>query len=214
MAKDFQSSQFVGIDISDNWPKSIKPSNSEFMLANLNEDLPFEEKSFDYIHIRFLGMGLTEKQYEAAYLKLLRILKPGGYIEIGECDVRFAFENSIWNKFLNIMVKSRGMSTTFADKMKELFEDIGDTDVKETLFRYPLGPWGGKLGVLAADDLKQVYGIFKDSMIKALELNTTEDYDAAVEAEFQEFNRLHTSIVYHKIIVQKHDERGPTRSLK
>ncbi|KAG2176420.1 hypothetical protein INT43_005660 [Umbelopsis isabellina] len=212
MARDFISSTFIGIDISANWPQNIRPPNSYFQIANLNEELPFEKHSFDYIHLRFLGMGLTEKQYEDGYKKLLYILKPGGYIEIGECDVRFAFQNSIWNKFLETMVQSRGMSTTMAETLKDTIQDIGGCEVQETIFRYPLGPWGGKLGVLAAEDLQQVYGIFKDNMIQALRMKSPEEFDAAVVAEFKEFNRLHTSIIYHKIIVHKHDSSGHNRS--
>lgn len=111
------------------------------------------------------------------------------------------------------MVKSRGMSTTMAASLKDTIQDIGGCEVQETIFNYPLGPWGGKLGVLAADDLKQVYGIFKDNMIQALQMKSPEEFDAAVAAEFQEFNRLRTSIIYHKIIVHKHDPSGHNRSL-
>lgn len=65
MAETYPSSKFVGIDTSCVFPENIKPGNVEFVIANLAKPLPFPDNHFDYIHQRFLLLGLTSDDWDA-----------------------------------------------------------------------------------------------------------------------------------------------------
>jgi ubiquinone/menaquinone biosynthesis C-methylase UbiE len=75
------------------FPTSTVPNNITFKQLNLLEGLPFEDNTFDFIHMQFLACDFTELQWETiVYKELARVLKPGGWLEI--CDPEFEFYNS------------------------------------------------------------------------------------------------------------------------
>ncbi|RHZ88799.1 hypothetical protein Glove_21g369 [Diversispora epigaea] len=61
-------------------PSEIKPNNTNFILADVRNNLPFESNYFDYIH-----------------LECIRILKPGGWIEFQE--IQHSMNNPVQKKF-------------------------------------------------------------------------------------------------------------------
>ena len=63
IAETYPRSKVYGIDCSDTFPESIKPSNVEFVTGNIAQDLPYEENFFDFIHQRCLILGLTEADW-------------------------------------------------------------------------------------------------------------------------------------------------------
>ena len=110
MAADFQKPHYVGIDMAPVFPKSTFPSNIEFFQSNFLEGLPYEDNTFDYIHMQFLSCDFAESQWENIVCKeLARVLKPGGWLEI--CDPEFEFVNcgpttkrlNLAGKIVNIM---------------------------------------------------------------------------------------------------------------
>jgi ubiquinone/menaquinone biosynthesis C-methylase UbiE len=84
MAADYPKSRYVGVDLYPIFP-NIKPHNVNFIQCNLLKGLPFEENTFDFVHIRFLILELSEFDWENFVIKeLTRVLKPNGWIEIME----------------------------------------------------------------------------------------------------------------------------------
>lgn len=93
MAADFPKPSYVGVDMLPVFPTSTVPNNITFKQLNLLEGLPFEDDTFDFIHMQFLACDFTELQWETiVYKELARVLKPGGWLEI--CDPEFEFYNS------------------------------------------------------------------------------------------------------------------------
>jgi len=59
------------------------PQNVSFSQVDVVKGLPFDDNTFDFIHLRFLVQYLTEKQWcENVIKELLRVTKVGGWIEI------------------------------------------------------------------------------------------------------------------------------------
>jgi ubiquinone/menaquinone biosynthesis C-methylase UbiE len=84
MATNFRQPTFIGVDISPVIPQGIKPQNVEFVLANVLDGLPFQDDSFDYVHQRFLIAGIPSDKWQDVVDEIVRVLKPGGYLEVLE----------------------------------------------------------------------------------------------------------------------------------
>ncbi|RIB14839.1 S-adenosyl-L-methionine-dependent methyltransferase [Gigaspora rosea] len=85
MAKNYTLSHFTGIDIII--PKDVILSNVNFVQIDVLDGLKYPDCSFDYIHVRDLLWYITTKDARnKVFPDLLRILKPGGWIECLEYD--------------------------------------------------------------------------------------------------------------------------------
>lgn len=88
MATAFPRSTFIGIDQSSFFPKDIKPKNCHFrtcgQLVQQQLPLPFPDNSIDYIYQRDMNWGLVGQTWQALLQEYLRVLKPGGWIEVVE----------------------------------------------------------------------------------------------------------------------------------
>ncbi|CAG8543971.1 14921_t:CDS:2 [Gigaspora margarita] len=84
MATTYPLIQIIGIDISQQPPTYIKPDNFTFVKANVLEEIPFEENTFDYVFQRNLFGAFTEQNWPDVIDELVRVLKPGGFIELSE----------------------------------------------------------------------------------------------------------------------------------
>jgi len=65
------------------FPSEIKPKNVSFLQLNATNGLPFPDDTFDYVFVRWLTTAFTEEQWKSAILpELVRVCKPGGWIEV------------------------------------------------------------------------------------------------------------------------------------
>ncbi|CAG8486017.1 2105_t:CDS:2 [Dentiscutata heterogama] len=85
MANDYPDATFIGLDILPNHPELTKLSNASYVQHNILDGLPFEDNTFDFIHQRFLGSSYQKQKWMFVINELVRILKPGGYLE-GELE--------------------------------------------------------------------------------------------------------------------------------
>ncbi|CAG8823857.1 30354_t:CDS:2 [Gigaspora margarita] len=86
MAKNYPLSHFTGIDINN--PKDATLPNVSLTQGDVLEGLPYPDCSFDYIHFRdFLWSISSKDASNKLFPELIRILKPGGWIEGAEFDV-------------------------------------------------------------------------------------------------------------------------------
>ena len=84
MAKDYPNSHFTGLDFAPIQPKDT-PRNVNFVQANALNGLPFEDNTFDYVFQRFLVVAYPKDKWGFMISELVRVLKPGGYLEVWHC---------------------------------------------------------------------------------------------------------------------------------
>ncbi|RHZ49314.1 hypothetical protein Glove_522g21 [Diversispora epigaea] len=86
-AVEFPKSEFVGIDISPIFPTQIKPTNVTFQIHDIRKPFPFEDESFDFIHLGFIRNYISIESWKLVTIpEILRILKPGGWVEFMESN--------------------------------------------------------------------------------------------------------------------------------
>ena len=91
-AETFPWSNFTGVDISPSFPlvTDIKLLNATFLQSNILDKLLFDDNTFDFVHMRCLTVIFTDKEWESQVLKeLIRVCKPGGWIELVELDCEY-----------------------------------------------------------------------------------------------------------------------------
>ncbi|ORZ00965.1 S-adenosyl-L-methionine-dependent methyltransferase [Syncephalastrum racemosum] len=101
MATDFPNADFHGIDLCPMFPGTIKPANSYFRQHNILEGLPFSDNTFDYLHMRLMLGCLTLDQIHKLLAEILRVLKPGGYVELRDVEYRIQRPGPVTDSLIN-----------------------------------------------------------------------------------------------------------------
>ncbi|CEG64213.1 hypothetical protein RMATCC62417_01231 [Rhizopus microsporus] len=75
---------YYGCDLVDVVDKEAMPKQFTFTIGNVVEGLPYEDNTFDFVHIRLLVLSLREEEWPLAVKEAVRVTKPGGYLQFVE----------------------------------------------------------------------------------------------------------------------------------
>jgi ubiquinone/menaquinone biosynthesis C-methylase UbiE len=80
-------STFIGVDIASMFPnEKVKPANAGFLQCNVVDGLPFPNATFEFVRQGFMMIAIPEHDWhEMVLTEMIRVTKPGGYIEIMVC---------------------------------------------------------------------------------------------------------------------------------
>ncbi|KAI9366414.1 S-adenosyl-L-methionine-dependent methyltransferase [Pilaira anomala] len=206
MAKEFPNSKFHGVDISNFFPET-KPDNCEFVIGNLTETLPYEDNTFDYIHQRLLILGLTNGSWDKALKELLRVLKPGGYIEIAEPNLKDLPSPgpllAQLHAVLSEMVESRDIPANIAAQLKDRITEAGYINLVEVKEDIPLNH-SGKGGEMIWDDYYHAYMNLRPMMTRAnSEWEEVEAYQNHLQKCADEAKANKSTFNWHIVFAQK-----------
>ena len=207
VATHFPQANVMGIDILE--PKTdtlattgmgaeLRPDNYIYLKANVLEGLSFPDASFDFVHQRLLLGALPAAQWPNDIRELLRVTRPGGWIELVECGV---LEGSgpggqaivQWNIE---MCERRGIDNLIAPKLADIARNVGMRQVQVRKIALPVGPYGGRIGQMAAADYITLMSTTRN-LIVPMGIASQEAYDAALEQMRQDIaNRRCTWTFY------------------
>lgn len=74
-----------------------KLANFTFNIGNVLEGLPYPDNTFDFVHMRLFVFGLREIEWPKAIKEVLRVTKPGGFIQFIESDTEVRYTSFIRN---------------------------------------------------------------------------------------------------------------------
>jgi ubiquinone/menaquinone biosynthesis C-methylase UbiE len=77
------------------FPTTIRPKNVRFDLLNVLNGLPYEDNSFDMIHMRLMIVALRANEWEQVLTEIRRVLKPGGLLQLVESDFTVSSNGNI-----------------------------------------------------------------------------------------------------------------------
>ncbi|KAH8547850.1 S-adenosyl-L-methionine-dependent methyltransferase [Umbelopsis sp. PMI_123] len=184
IAGEYPKSEVIGIDMTSMYPSEIKPANCQFIRANIVQPLPFDDASFDYIFMRFVNMGIEAEQWDTVIAELVRVAKPGAWIELVESDVeRYRVGPCIkdFDRRLVEVLQARNMDPFACRNLDKLLIKHGLLGVKQTFISSPAGQWAGKLGQLTLQSWKANFEALKPQLCLAWNI-THEQYQALIEA--------------------------------
>jgi SAM-dependent methyltransferase len=198
MATEFPGAAMVGVDLVQ--PDSLAPmlaalgvpaAQVAFVEADLRQRLPFPDASFDFAHMRLMRGALPPEQYLSALRELVRVTRPGGWVECtepGEVLYQAGPAYQVLLRWTSAVLRSRGLDPDLGPKLQFLLRQAGVEVVTERIaVSFP------DLALTRERRLwqAQAIGVFETTRVRAPILaagvTTAEEYDRALAAARTEF---------------------------
>ncbi|CAG8795917.1 35284_t:CDS:2 [Gigaspora margarita] len=183
---EYPLTQFYGIDIAPVFPKEIKPENLEFIQSDITNGIRFDDNYFDFVRMNLLSTSLQENQWVYVIEELVRVLKPGGYIEIMEPEFQFYNIGPYFSKLNSCLINfisSTGANVHITQKIESFLNTSNSqtssqtdvnlcnilsklTEIHSDTRTIPIGGvHGGKIGTIY-EELLTMY--FKNTVVDIL----------------------------------------------
>ncbi|KAG0342966.1 hypothetical protein BG000_010859 [Podila horticola] len=214
MATEFEDLDFYGFDVSPMYPSAIHPKNAHFSMANLlDPEIPFATDTYLLVHQRNMLLGLTQDAWPGVVQDLFRCVIPGGsgWLQLSEVDPIWCRPGPVSRsvlKMLNETAQNRNVDVMLPQRLDQVLKDVGCEQVKMMMVEIPIGPWGGKIGVLWRDVLKAEMEALKPVVLQAAlenavaagadiavcgaEMTTAEEWDEMMASVWAEMDQYHT----------------------
>jgi SAM-dependent methyltransferase len=147
MADKHPSAEVIGTDIAAVQPSWVPP-NCRFELEDAENDWPYKNDSFDFIHGREFLLAIRD--WDRLIEQCFEHVKPGGYLELSgtyprpKSDDNTLPDDSSYKEVASIFFQiseSIGASAEAPRFYKERMEKAGFVDVVERIFKVPTNPW-------------------------------------------------------------------------
>ncbi|CAG8451729.1 445_t:CDS:2 [Paraglomus occultum] len=157
IASAYPLTDFIGIDINPLFPSpsDISQHNIKFVQADVLDKLPFEDDSFDYIRMALFSNTFTHDEWQPALQELIRVLKPGGFIELMEPDYRLQNMGPDSVQLVTSLLQYLSLQHVNGEIVHKLQLLLAATnglgDIDHSVRSLPISHLGGKTGVLLED---------------------------------------------------------------
>ncbi|KAF9106547.1 hypothetical protein BGX29_009188 [Mortierella sp. GBA35] len=214
MATEYEDLDFYGFDVSPMYPTAIHPRNAHFSMGNLlDPEIPFASDSYLLVHQRNMLLGLTQDAWPGVVQDLFRCVIPGGtgWLQLSEVDPIWSRPGPISRsvlKMLNETAQNRNVDVLLPSRLDQVLRDVGCENVKMMMVEIPIGPWGGKIGMLWRDVLKAEMEALKPIVLQAAlenavasgqdvavcgaEMTTSEEWEEMMTQVWAEMDQYHT----------------------
>ncbi len=199
MARTFPGAQVVGLDIEPPQSGQVLAPNTRFVQANLLDGLPFADRSFDFTHQRLLVLAIPAAHWPAVVGELVRVTRPGGWVELLEGGDIFLNAGPATQRFLawwREASRARGFDTSLMECLGRLLLDAHVRDVQVRTLQVPVGKWGGHTGALLEKNILAGFPALKPLLCTQLSLSPQE-FDATLTELAREGDRYQTSYHYY-----------------
>jgi SAM-dependent methyltransferase len=86
MATDYPDCTFIGVDMIPIFPSEIKPKNTNFVLVNQPEHLPFPTSKFSYVYVNIIEHTCMYKDHlfcqNDIINDIVKLMKSGAWLEV------------------------------------------------------------------------------------------------------------------------------------
>ncbi|CAN9320317.1 unnamed protein product [Alternaria alternata] len=149
------SNTWIGTDIEDSYFPKETPNDTSYHHQSMTEPWPLQwQETFDLVHSRMALPGVGLSSLEDAVMNLVKLVKPGGWIQLVEMQWQDWDAGPVLQEFQQAMRQLVGMVTNgqgvdMREGLTTLFEKAGLTKVQHAIFAVPVG-------VKAKDDVREL----------------------------------------------------------
>ncbi|KAI5117083.1 hypothetical protein M0805_009487 [Coniferiporia weirii] len=181
-----------GIDIEGRLFPQVRPLNMSFSVTSVTA-LPKEwTKKFDFVHQRLLFAALKQSEWTQALGHMYRVLKPGGWVQLGEFGEHYAGPvNDKHSRLRRALFASRDLVVDVSDELPSLLRKAGFVNITVETRSIPLGAWAGQQGLEARDNFISVFRAMKTPILKSGGfgyVDSEEDFDWLIDALEKEWD--------------------------
>jgi len=201
MATEFPGAQVVGLDLvtpgkAEAMLHTLGPlaANVSFVEADALKRLPFSDGTFDFVQLRLMYSDLPAASYPAVMRELMRVTRPGGWIECVEpgeniYDPGPAYQ--LTNRWTAELCRRRGLDPDMGPRLKYLLQEVGAVRVSEhVLSSFSDLTMTRERRLWQTQCLGVLNDVFRDPIIEA-GIASAADYDNALQALRLEFDQGH-----------------------
>ncbi len=203
MARLFPHANVIGADITPPAPEQaqageLRADNYAFVQGNILDGLPFADGAFDYTHMRLLLFAIPEARWPDVTRELLRVTRPGGWIELVETGPQQnggpAMDQIVY--WITQASLRRGVNPMVGPRIGDFLRAAGAQNVTSRDISLPVGAYGGRVGRLAETDVFGVLGGVK-GLVASQGFASPEVYDQAVQAARADLARYKCTLPFY-----------------
>lgn len=196
MAREFPRASFYGIDICIHHPPAENPGNVQFQLVNILDGLPFQDETFDFVHMRMMMYAVKTEEWNEIVSELYRVCKKGAWIQLSEQDLYPIGQGPASEKFTHLAsnaLVARDFNPFVARVLDQLLDNSQFVNTKQIYTSIPCGKWGKRFGELFQEETIALYRAFKPWMAKTMNISHQEfdELLLAMSAELDTYNAYH-----------------------
>ncbi|CAG8548307.1 8562_t:CDS:2 [Gigaspora rosea] len=188
IATTYPLAKVIGLDISPIQSTHIKPKNFEFIKANAQEGLPFDDNTFDFVFQRFLLVGYAKEKWPYVINEIVRVLKPGGFLEL--CEPSKIIDGGpvtqrLWN--CAEILEARGGDWDISQKFEKYLQNNEQVE---------------NINKVLVGNAISAYSSLKSVLIKKLQISN-EEYDELTKTSEKELFELDTYFYLFRFYANK-----------
>lgn len=209
VAQAFPRAKVFGLDVSEEHKASVigAPPNYRFVRGNVLEELPFPDKTFDFVHQRFLHVAIPINKWTHVISELKRVTRTGGWIELAESDQVIQNAGPAMQQLTTWGLewsKKRGIDARVCTNLPLFLEGLSLKNIQRYRIDLPLGKWGGRIGVMTATDMGAYNQALKPMLVSQLGISPRA-YELASLAMRQEWETNHSYFSFYVTCGQQVD---------
>ncbi len=202
MAMEFPRANVIGVDVAppvveEATAADIRPDNYAFVQGNALERLPFADNSFDFVHQRLLTLAIPANRWPAVVQELLRVTRPGGWVELveGGSDFTGSPVMETITSWGGQLLGRRGIDAGMAAQIGPLLSAAGTLDVIARSVALPIGRHGGRVGAMVETNTMTALGALR-APILSLSITDAQTFDSTITQAREEFAHGRYSIPF------------------
>ncbi|KAI8973877.1 hypothetical protein BDB01DRAFT_854142 [Pilobolus umbonatus] len=172
--------------IPDQHAENMKPPNGYYHTSNfkftehnvLQNPLPYPSDTFDYVQQNLTTLTYKKEDWVRVITELMRVTKPGGYIQFIEVDLcpyqLGPVGEEFFMKMFETLHNSHGLELSIAKELDALLTEAGLANVRSQFISVPIGPWGLDIGVLWKQNVESFIDAAKPFLLEAMNINAVE----------------------------------------
>ncbi|KAJ3126783.1 hypothetical protein HK100_010088 [Physocladia obscura] len=178
--KQYSFAECHGCDISQTLVEG--PARSDGIVlkfGNVLETLPYEDDSFDFVHQRYMVLGMPREKFPTALRELIRVTKSGGWIELVEGDM-VMYDAGPHSRTLGTALfdalHGRGLDCYAASNLPYYTQQVSNNveNQQMTTVQFPLNWGASRIGALCGANMKAASLGMEDWMHKAMNISREE----------------------------------------
>jgi SAM-dependent methyltransferase len=196
LCAEFPEALVVGLDLKPG--KAGAPANYCFVRSNLLQGLPFVDDSFDFVHQRLLFSGVPVEAWPTTVRELVRVCRPGGWIELVEGASRSERVGPATQRLTELLLQLNrttglDLDSVVFNSLERYLREAGVKEVARETVELPIGEWAGRLGSLMASDLRALFTRMSAVFTARLGIPAEECVELvrAAQLEWEEHHTIH-----------------------